>query len=401
MQQFTDNPEIGAMFALLKAALWGEERFPLPSREGIDWAAVSAELRHHAIQNLPANQLAKVDPQHKDLYLRSALKGLTHWYKLMQEQQTVCTLLKEAGIPCAVLKGAAAHYAYPQNAHRSMGDIDLIVKPQDFDRAYDLLISDAEYIGENYRHKEMRRNGIVVELHRAFSTFYDLNKRKLFDDWLFDAINQTQWVQIESFTFPMLSRQMNGLILLEHINVHMEGGLGLRQIIDWMMFADRNLSDEIWETEFTDKVHQLGLNTLAVSVTRMCQLYLGLRENLTWCHSADDALCQDLMDHILKQGNFGRKQPTGYNKTVSLLSTAKNIPALFRVLQRYGRINWPATEKYPILRPFAWLYQICRYLCKGFQVNHPILHLRQALKNEHGQDILFDRLGITRVKNTQ
>lgn len=401
MHQFTENSEIGSMFALLKAALWGDDRFPLPSLEEIDWAAVYTEMRHHAVQNLPVDLLVKADPAHSQVYLQSAFRGISHWYKLMQEQQAVCTLLKEAGIPCAVLKGAAACQAYPQSTNRSMGDIDLIVKPQDFERAWELLISGSEYIGENYRHKEMRRNGIVIELHRAFSTFNDPHKRTLLDGWIFEAIDQAAWVSREGYTFPMLPRHIHGLVLLEHINVHMEGGLGLRQIIDWMMFADRNLSDEIWETEFTDKVHQMGLTTLALSVTRMCQIYLGLRNDLTFCHSVEDSLCRELMAHTLKQGNFGRKLQKGTNKTVSILSTAKNIPAFFRVLQRYGCINWPALQKHPILKPFAWLYQICRYIRKGFQVKHPIQHLRYALKNEHSQDVLFDRLGITRVKNTQ
>lgn len=398
MHQFTGNPETDAMFSLLIAALWGEDRFPLPSLPDTDWTAVYTELRHHAVQNLPVDLLVKVDPAHSQVYLQSAFRGISHWYKLMQEQQAVCALLKEAGIPCVVLKGAAACQAYPQPINRSMGDIDLLVKPQDFDRAWELLSRDGEYIGENYRHKEMRRNGIVVELHRAFSTFNDFKKRALLDSWLFDSIDLVKISEMEGYSFPMLPRQMNGLVLMEHINVHMESGLGLRQIIDWMMFADRNLSDEIWDTEFSDKVQQLGLTTLAKTVTRMCQLYLGLREDLTWCRSADDTLCRDLMTHTLKQGNFGRKQPNGYNKTISLLNSAKNIPALFRVLQRYGRINWPAAEKYPILRPFAWLYQIGRYIRRGFKLKHPLRHLREAVKSEHGQDVLFDRLEITRIK---
>lgn len=394
----TEHPETEAMFALLKTSLWGESRFPLPDLYGTDWNAVYSELRHHAIHNLTVDLLVKTDPEHSQLYLQSAFRGLSHWYKLMQEQQTACTLLLEAGIPCAVLKGAAAGYAYPKNAHRSMGDIDLIVKPQDFDRAYDLLIRDGECIGENYRHKEMRRNGIVIELHRAFSTANDPEKRTLLDNWLFDAIDEANIVELEGYTFPMLPRHIHGLVLLEHINVHMESGLGLRQIIDWMLFVDRELTDDVWNEEFAPRVQQLGLERLAVTVTRMCQLYLGLRDDLTWCQTAEESLCRDLMAHILKQGNFGRKQPKGYNKTISVLNTAKKGPALFRTLQHYGCINWAAAKKYPFLRPFAWLYQICRYLRKGFRLKHPIRHLRDALKNEHSQDVLFDRLGVTRMK---
>lgn len=398
METYTETPAVEAMFALLKTSLWGESRFPLPPLDGTDWTVVYSELRHHAIQNLPVDFLVKADPSHKDLYLKCTLRGLSHWYRLMQEQQNVCTCLREAGIPCAVLKGAAADYAYPQPANRSMGDIDLIVKPQDFDRAWELLSRDGEYIGKDSRHKELRRNGIILELHHSFSSLNDLEKQALLDSWITDAIDEAEIVTLEGYTFPMLPRHIHGLVLLEHINAHMESGLGLRQIIDWMLFAGKELNDTLWEVEFHSRVQQLGLETLAVTVTRMCQLYLGLPSDLTFCRSAEDSLCRDLMAHTLKQGNFGRKQPKGYNKTISVLNTARNLPTLFRLLQRYGCKNWPAIQKYPFLKPFAWFYQVCRYIRLGFQLKHPLRQLRDAVKHEHSQDVLFDKLGITRMK---
>ena len=393
----TDNSVTEAMFAILKTSLWGEERFPLPSLPDTDWQAVYTELKYHAIQNLPTDQLVRLDPTRKQLYLGYAYRGLSRWYQIMGEQQTACDLLKEAGIPCAILKGAAAGYAYPKNAHRSMGDIDLIVRPQDFDRAYDLLIQDGEYIGETFRNTVIRKNDIIFELHRAFSTANNPEQRALLDEWILDALDQAESVTTEGFSFPMLPSQVHGLVLLEHINHHMESGLGLRQIIDWMMFVDQEISDAVWNNKFAPQVRQLGMETLAVAVTRMCQLYLGLRTDLHWCQCAEDSLCHDLMAHILKQGNFGRKLPQKHNKAVSILSTAKNIPALFRILQNYGLHNWTASKKYPFLRPFAWLYQIFRYLRLGLRQKHPVRYFLYALKNEHSQDILLDRLEVTRT----
>lgn len=386
------------VFSLLRTSLWGAAQSPLPSPPEADWEGVYTELQQHAIENLCVDALVRVSPGQAPRYRQRALRGITHWYRLMQEQQSLCRLLQNSRIPCAVLKGAAAAHAYPQPEHRSMGDIDLIVKPEDFHRAAALLRQECEYLGENRRHIELRRKGIVIELHRSFSTFHDPEKNALLDGLIFDSLSQAEWTDLEGFAFPLLPVTVNGLVLLEHINVHMESGLGLRQIIDWMLFADRYLTDSRWQQDFLPTVRQLGLEALACSVTRMCQLYLGLREDLTWCRSADDALCGDLMGHILQQGNFGRKLPRSYNRTVNLLSTAKKGPALLRSLQRRGCINWPALKKYPWLKPFAWLYQLFRYLHRGLQLKHPFRHLRTALKNEHRQDILFDRLGITRMK---
>ena len=103
--------------------------------------------------------------------------------------------------------------------------------------------------------------------------------------------------------FPPLE---NGLVLLEHINQHLEEGLGLRQILDWALYVDKALDDDAWEYTFAPVVRRLGLERLAITVTRMCQLYLGLRSDITWCASADEKVCDSLMNYIMEQGNFGR-----------------------------------------------------------------------------------------------
>ena len=68
----------------------------------------------------------------------------------------------------------------------------------------------------------------------------------------------------------------NGIVLLSHIRQHLESGLGLRQIIDWMMFVRSYLNDEMWFSSFHEKAQRTGLESLAVITTKMCQKYLGL-----------------------------------------------------------------------------------------------------------------------------
>ena len=97
--------------------------------------------------------------------------------------------------------------------------------------------------------------------------------------------------------FPPLE---NVLVLLEHINQHLEKGLGLRQILDWALYVDKALDDDTWEHTFAPVVHRLGLDRLAITVTRMCQLYLGLRPDITWCASADEKVCDSLMKGLMQ-----------------------------------------------------------------------------------------------------
>jgi hypothetical protein len=317
----------------------------------------------------------------------------------MKCQEEVAQLLAEAGIPCAILKGASSARYYPKPEYRCMGDIDLLVLPEDLDRTLALLPEGWKAMSQDHRHVELRCNSITLELHHRFSNFRDEGLCRFLDACVYEGVRQGQTVSLGSYSFPCLPKKSNGLVLLTHINQHMESGLGLRQIIDWMLFVDRELDDRFWQEEFASTARYLGLEKLAVTVTRMCQLHLGLRQDITWCKDADIELCEELLEHILCQGNFGRRAPKKMNTAVSIISATKNLPRLFKELQRIGMRNWGAAQKHRILRPFAWLYQGFRFIGKAFKKEKPFRFLLQALKTEKKQGSLLDRLEVSRMGN--
>ncbi len=74
------------------------------------------------------------------------------------------------------------------------------------------------------------------------------------------------------------------------------------------MFVNTELNDEIWRLEFQPILQKIKLEKFAMTLTRMCQLYLGLKtENVTWCLSIDRSLCDELLKYFMEKGNFGRK----------------------------------------------------------------------------------------------
>ena len=131
----------------------------------------------------------------------------------------------------------------------------------------------------------------------------------------------------------------NGIVLLLHVVQHLISGLGLRQIIDWMMFVNSELNDETWRLEFQPILRKIKLEKFAIILTRMCQLHLGLRtEDITWCHSADPLLCNKLLDHFMEKGNFGRKAAKN-GKIVFILSANRTPLKFFKRLQDSGIYN--------------------------------------------------------------
>ena len=390
----TSSPVFDTVLSLLRSALWGESFQASPDT---DWNAVNKELKQQAVMHLPVDILCKENPAQKTIYTNYAVRCLMHWFKIMQLQQDTCNQLLNAGIPCVVLKGASVARYYPQPSRRAMGDIDLLVRPEDFDRACQIVSEGAEYKGENFRHKEYKKNGIILEVHHAFGTLRDAAQNALLDQRLISAVGSAEKVTTENYSFFTLPTVENGIALLMHIDVHLENGLGLRQIIDWMMFVDRHLDDGLWFREFAPFLEQLERKTLATTVTRMCQMYLGLRTDITWCSGVDEQLCQDLMEYILLQGNFGTKVQTGFNRTVSVIHASKNKLSFLKILQKRGLINWKATQRYPFLKPFAWLYQLLRYLRLGLRSEKPLSLLRSASKSVDAKTVLMEQLGVSRM----
>jgi len=385
------SPVHQAVFGLLRHSLM-HTRLTLPGET--DWDALWKELQQQSVHLLVAETLMQCNPENQVRYLQALYHGSIGYHKRMRQQEEICTLLKDAGIGCVVLKGAAACQYYPIPANRCMGDIDLLVSPPDYPRAKELLLAGGTFLKENFRHCSLNRDGTVIELHHCFSTFKNEKQRQAMDRLLLDALSRTVTLTQEGCAFPALPTPENGLVLLAHICQHLELGLGLRQFVDWVLFVNRHLDDAFWHGEFCPLLRQVGLETLAITVTRMCQMYLGARQDITWCGSAPEALCRELMCRTLEQGNFGVKMPRRLNTTVGVLRLRKNLPAFFRRLQDHGCKNWAALRRFPILKPFAWLYQLCRYIRLGLRKKHPLRFLRNALRREKQDNSLLERSGV-------
>ena len=319
----------------------------------------------------------------------------------MHEQELLIQLMRKNNINMVILKGAAAAIYYPRPDLRTMGDIDFLVNPKEFQKAYHILLENGYQLAypedTTPHHITLRKNNIVFEIHKSLSIIARNNAGKYGDylqRLLIKGLSSIEQKKIENWEFPTLPRLQNGIVLLLHVVQHLNSGLGLRQIIDWMMFVNSELNDETWRLEFQPILRKIKLEKFAITLTRMCQLHLGLRtEDITWCHSADPLLCNKLLDHFMEKGNFGRKAAKN-GKIVFILSANRTPLKFFKRLQDSGIHNWKLAKKYSILRPFAWIYQIFRYMRQGLDKKHPIQSLLNNWKKSKKQVDLLNELKL-------
>ena len=375
--------------------------FALP--DGL-WPAVRTELVAQSVIGYPVDVIEGLELSSTDLteYLFLAGKNLWGWYRLMKAQDSVLAEFRQADIPVAVLKGAAAAANYPQPKSRSMGDIDLIVPPADFDRAFALLErlgweNDIE-LEINPRHAGFQKADCPeIELHRYFSTCTDKRQADFLDQAIYDAIPRAEWTDVADYSVPMLPPLENGLVLLAHVNQHLGSGLGLRQILDWQMFVEAYLTDELWEHGFRHAAQQIGMEKLAITTTWLCRTHLGLQTSATWFEGADAQLADDLLLYIMHRGNMGRKMERSAQATRIVMHSFRSPAALVRYLYTGGRSHWAPARKHAWLAPAACIYQIGHVIRKGLARNASMGELVNDARRAQEEVDLLKRLEVTRM----
>ena len=378
---------------IIKESLWGTD--PVQPLDIADAESVYILLQKHAIYAIPAEVIKHIDiPEYlREKWKRQILGQIFQYATIVNAQNEVLSALEKEGIPIIVLKGTAAAQYYPVPQYRVMGDIDLLVKKEDFYRAVKAIIAQNYATSESEhdidRHISFSKGNVMIELHWRFASENVISNPSEFDDILYADIK---------CGCTVLSDSQNGLVLLEHIAQHLNNGIGLRQIIDWMMYVNQCLDDDLWDREFRILAEKTGLDKLAIHVTRMCQIYLGLKEeNITWCMGADETSCENLLEYIINCGNFGRARESWESGEITKIPSPRHPIRLLKYLQERGKKGWTLCRKYPALKSVAWAYQLNRYIRIAKESKAKGITVKETYDKGSMRRDMFNKLGI-RIK---
>ena len=118
-----------SMFKLVEASLFTDDDISLQ-----DWNSVFTEMKEQSIAALPGEWLKAHLPEAKS-WIKYCSVQQGQWIRVMHGQDQLVHLFEEYSIPCVIIKGASATMAYPHPMLRSMGDVDILVKREDHNRA--------------------------------------------------------------------------------------------------------------------------------------------------------------------------------------------------------------------------------------------------------------------------
>lgn len=276
--------------------------------------------------------------------------------------------LREKGIASLLLKGQGVGLCYPNPLHRQSGDIDLLIFDENqFLKACKLMdkISSSSDWSERSAHAEFQAMGFVVELHGKYGFTICPKVKKNLRSWNDRMLEQMKLAHQEGRGGGY--REQNGLLLpsaqfdaifvfAHMVNHFMTGGVGLRQVSDWMMllYAHR---EEIDHRELEEDLEFLGLTKFWRVFAWVAVGLLGFPADKMPLY--DEVLARKeqrkvmrLMDSIFKTGNFGALQ-----KEEQLSENAQVL--VKKVHTAFGQlpVYWRAGKVFP----WESLYCFCSY----------------------------------------
>ncbi len=368
-----------------------------------DWLSVYIEMRNQAVEPFGYDVYKKYRTSEFDVILdkkwsQTKLSQVNSWYYMLEAQQELVDLLNGAGYDFAIMKGIANAVLYPIPELRKSGDIDFLVRWNQYEEIYEFLLNNGyklkEEQEEDKHHLVLSKNNVTFELHRrpGGTKSDDSRGTKALNMFFEEGLDNVQIIKYGEYSFPILPDLQNGVMLLVHFAGHMRRGVGFRHLLDWMVYAEKYLTDQYWNDAFSEAADQAGLQELAKVMTKTCQRCFGLNSRLIWCRDVDKDLCKQFLEYLVDQGDFGSKAKN--EEEIKVLTEASSIKGGFNRLYISSLYSLPAARKHYILRPVAVVYQIFRYMVRGFTMKNPLRTLKLSKRISNQRSEMLSRLRV-------
>ena len=400
---------------LLNCALLQKE--PVFSEDVIDWDSLYELAQAHKIEGMILDTVCALPPalrppeQLLDAWQQRSMVVLMGQIGAVEQQHELLRILENNGIKAVVVKGIAIKMIYPQPDFRTMSDADLLVSPDSFEKACELL----ESVG--YERAETEPgvavyhgpDGLRVELHQKLFEHAEHGFLSRLDEDRLFSVNNAVWESVymgEAWVFPCT---LHLLLLLCHMAKHMvTTGYGLRQELDYILYIKRYDAAIDWSF-FWKETKALGLTEFASVSIRIGQKFFELEKG-QWDQGivqTDDLTADSLLEDILDAGVFGKRTQE------RIRSAAVVYRAFDSDDQENGRIRralFPAAStlkapylyarKHPVLLPVAWIHRGSNFLIHCITGKHTGKEIRGGIQVANERLQLLGQLGLDDNKKT-
>lgn len=356
--------------SLLRGYVCGQKLNALPTA---DWQALYDLAQSHNVTGLVGRILADLPADHRPpealaVAFRQAMgQTLMAYEKRMAAVQVMEQTLTDAHIPYLTVKGACTAAAYPDPSLRTSGDTDIVLTPDNQQKAVRTL--EQRGFAKKVTHDDvvmLTLRGFEFELHTRLESINDGSRALLANPFAPEvAYNKSKNIWVLQ---PVYAVYYTVLHLLHHIKT---GGAGVRMLLDTdlLLRKDPSLAPKVLEL-----AARSGLERSFGCIFALCKQWLD-----TPLPCSVPALDTDTVEKfaavILGGGVFGHGNGNTGAVFLARQRAVKgdNTPftrlvALFRYCfpkADYMAYQFPYLIRRPWLLPFAYLHRFCRGLFRN------------------------------------
>ncbi len=357
---------------LLRAGLWGASPDLSLYDKDTDWKKVMALAEEQTMVGIVADGISML-PVEKRGERKLVVPFFARAMALEDENKRMnkfapflITQLEKKGVKALLLKGQGVAMCYRQPLHRVVGDIDLlVVDNEQYQKARQLMAKIAEVTedeDEGRKHSAFSYKGMAIEVHGDFRFYINKQCRQNTPKWKEMRLSESPRVvtdgNLKGATLAPL--QFDVVFIFAHLLGHYmgSGGVGLRQVSDWMMFLNKYV-DDIDKTVLVSDLELLGIREYWEAFAAMAVDYLGYpKERMPLYDDRNSKRGRMVLTNIFKTGNFGAKQKEWQLKEDS-------NPILKKIVTFAGQI--PVYGRNLMLFPKDSLWCFKNYISSAFR----------------------------------
>ena len=341
------------ILTLIKSAITGEN-IPLPTEFSLDEALPL--IAKHRIVSLAHTGAVRCgvplgDPAMQKLLFNSG-KLMVRSEKQMRAVQDVLQAFSENEIDYMPIKGCLMKGRYPSPELRFMGDADVLIRSEQYDRIIPIMQSLSFEKDEECDHVFVwKRDDLLLELHVKLIP----SSEKFLCDYFGDGWHLAK--KKGGFCYAM-SKEDEYIFLFSHFVKHYrDSGIGCRHVIDLWVF-DR-LLDENSRSYILQELKKMKLDRFYENMQRVIKNWFEDKES--------DSVTDHITDFIFSCGNWGTAKNHLLAREILNIETSdpekmQKTALLKDMFPPAERIKgeYPVLDKMPFALPFVWVWRLIK-----------------------------------------
>ncbi len=337
----------------------------------LNWKKIKEDADRHQLSAIFYKQTQN------PIFQKSYAYQLYRYSNMKQMEEMLADTLKE--IQYLTVKGSVVAELYPLPALRSMGDIDLLIHPDDVKKVHEALLSSGfhfigEYVAAEHKYE---KNGYALEVHD--SLVHRVPGKEYLVEFFLKAWDHVEEGSIE-WSFQLL-------YLIEHLHQHFSGiGVGFRQFMDIAIVCKKCEID--WNF-VSEGLKEIRLYDFARTIFAFNEAWFDIPSPIEKRELSAEFF-EKATERIFENGIFGFDNEENQKMRVARMMHYRGISykqAKRRFLLENAvppmrhMLRLPFCSylhKYPFLLPFAWVH---RFFYRIFD-KEAIEGLKQQLSNE-------------------